>query len=64
MMGLLMGTLPVHAQRDKALPLMEWVRAVCVREGAGVVERRASQMEVPWETPALADRRLIFWASR
>eukprot|EP00978_Attheya_sp_CCMP212_P002926 scaffold6034_cov50-Attheya_sp.AAC.4 len=62
--GLLMGTLPVQAQRDKALPLMEWVRAVCVREETGVAERRASQMEVLWETPALADRRLIIWASR
>eukprot|EP00978_Attheya_sp_CCMP212_P027654 scaffold93166_cov58-Attheya_sp.AAC.3 len=43
MMELLMGTLPVQAHRDKALPLMEWAWAVCVREGSGVAKRRASQ---------------------
>jgi hypothetical protein len=63
-MEALMATLPIQAQRDKALPLMEWAKAVCIREGGGVDERRASQSEVPWETPDLVDRRLILWATR
>jgi hypothetical protein len=64
LMESLMATLPVQAQRDKALPLMEWARAVCIREGGGIAERKASQSEIPWETPQLVDRRLVLWATR
>jgi hypothetical protein len=60
----LMATLPVQAQRDNALPLLEWTKAVCVRAGAGALARRSSQMEVPWGTPDLVDRRLVLWATR
>ena len=63
-MEALMATLPIQAQRDKALPLMEWAKAVCIREGGGVVERKASQTEIPWETPDLVDQRLVLWATR
>eukprot|EP00978_Attheya_sp_CCMP212_P040302 scaffold218473_cov46-Attheya_sp.AAC.1 len=63
-MEALMATLPIQAQRNKALPLIEWTKAVCVREGPGAAERRVSQLEIPWETPDLVDRRLILWATR
>jgi hypothetical protein len=63
-MEALMATLPIQAQRDNALPLIEWTKAVCVREGPGAAERRVSQLEIPWETPDLVDRRLILWATR
>jgi hypothetical protein len=64
MMELLMGTLPIQAQRDKALLLLEWTKVICVRAGGGAVQRRSSVMEVPWETPSLVDRHLIMWATR
>jgi hypothetical protein len=63
-MEALMATLPVQEQRDRALPLMEWTKAICVRAGVGALQRRASVMEVPWETPDLVDRRLIMWATK
>eukprot|EP00978_Attheya_sp_CCMP212_P032198 scaffold124355_cov34-Attheya_sp.AAC.1 len=46
-MEALMATLPIQAQRNKALPLIEWTKAVCVREGPGAAERRVSQLEIP-----------------
>eukprot|EP00978_Attheya_sp_CCMP212_P015317 scaffold39519_cov59-Attheya_sp.AAC.1 len=58
-----MATLSVQSQKDKALPLLEWTKAVCVREGAGALARRSSQMEVPWGTPDLVDRQLVLWAT-
>jgi hypothetical protein len=64
-MEALMVTLPIQAQRDKALPLMDWTKVGCVREGPGAAKRRVSQLEIPWETPdLLVDRRLILWATR
>jgi hypothetical protein len=64
MMELLMATLPEQQQRDKALPLMEWCMAACIRAGAGVGPRRKSQLQVPWNTPELAERRLVLWATK
>jgi hypothetical protein len=64
MMELLMATLPEQQQRDKVLPLMEWCRAACVRAGQGAGPRRKSQLQVPWDTPDLAERRLVIWATK
>jgi len=64
MMEQLTATLPEQQQRDKALPLLEWCKAACVRAGAGATARRNSQLHVPWETPDLAERRLVIWAKK
>eukprot|EP00978_Attheya_sp_CCMP212_P042714 scaffold265129_cov52-Attheya_sp.AAC.2 len=64
MMEQLMATLPEQQQRDKALPLLEWCKAACIRAGAGVASRKNSQLYVPWETPDLAERRLVIWAKK
>jgi hypothetical protein len=64
LMELLLATLPEQQQRDKALPLLEWCKAACVRAGAGAGPRKQSQLQVPWDTPDLAERRLVIWATK
>eukprot|EP00978_Attheya_sp_CCMP212_P008884 scaffold20899_cov40-Attheya_sp.AAC.1 len=64
MMEQLTATLPEQQQRDKALTLVEWCKAACIRAGAGVASRKNSQLYVPWKTPDLAERRLVIWAKK
>jgi hypothetical protein len=60
----LVATLPLQAERDKADLYLSWCKAACVRAGGGAADRSCSAMQTPWQTPDLADRRLVSWAQK
>jgi hypothetical protein len=57
---LLMGTLTLVAERNCVVPLLDWLRATCMRRGAGAVNRTISILNQEFESTA-PDARVITW---
>lgn len=64
MMERLVATLDTEEQKLRAESLVQWCAAACVRSGPGANQRRLSQLNVEWGSPAAPDRRLSLWAKR
>jgi hypothetical protein len=58
----LVATLGTADQRDRALPLLNWLRATCVKQGLAAGDRRFSCMDVSWAALA-PDARVVRWAA-
>jgi hypothetical protein len=56
----LIGTLETVAQRTRASPLLDWLRAACVWLGASIVNRRLSLVHQEFEATA-PDARVVMW---
>ena len=58
----LVATLDTPDERDRVLPLLNWLRAACVKRGLAAGDRRFSCLNTAWAALA-PDARVIRWAA-
>jgi hypothetical protein len=58
----LVATLDTPNERDRVSPLLNWLRAACVKRGLAAVDRRFSCLDSAWSALA-PDARVIRWVA-